>query len=97
MHGNRSHSTYIYQTGAINSKSVTNRYSDLHKKAGPTEGFEFGVMFTQFYNAMYTESHESVVFHTTRLGEGVFGNTENISLYALLVAYAMLPDERQKN
>lgn len=45
--------------------------------------------------------HESkdtqVVFHTTRLGEGVFGNTLNISLYALLAAYARLPLNNQRN
>lgn len=91
----RNYETYVYQTGAINSKSQNTMYAGLHKNCGPTEEFEFGVLFTQFYNALFTEATESVVFHTTKLGEGVFGNTPNISLYALVAAYEVLPEDRK--
>lgn len=93
------HITYVYQTGAINSASTkTARYAEQYTNGTPTPLFEFGVIFTQFRNAMLHESKDDkVVFHTTRLGEGVFGNTQNVSLYALLAAYASLPLNNQRN
>ena len=94
----QNHSTYVYQTGAINSNNnIRNNYSDFHKCRSPTPEFEFGVLFTQFYNAMFTESYEQVVFHTTKLGEGVFGNTPNVSLHALVAAYDILPESNKQN
>ena len=92
------HITYVYQTGAINSASTPNIYQARYTNGKPTPLFEFGVIFTQFRNAMLHESKDTqVVFHTTRLGEGVFGNSENVSLYALLAAYASLPPNNQRN
>ncbi len=85
------HDTYIYQMGALNSKSTSTSYSYLHRNVGPTPELEFGVLFTQYYNAMKTESREDVVFHTTQLGGGVCGNTKCISIYALISAYHSLP------
>ena len=99
------HDTFVYQTGAINSKHEgTNRsrqsvlYHHLHRRASPAEELEFGVICAQLFNAMYTESkHAPVAFHTTRIGEGVFGNAQNVSLYALVAAYACLPKRNQAN
>ena len=93
------HITYVYQTGAINSVSTPTQYANRYTQGGqPTPLFEFGVIFAQFRNAMLHESeHTEVVFHTTKLGEGVFGNTKNVSLYALLAAYESLPQKNQRN
>jgi hypothetical protein len=98
------HETYVYQTGAINSKhsalypTARSPYHHLHRQAPPSPEFEFGVICAQLFNAMYTESkHAPVVFHTTRLGEGVFGNVQNVSLYALAAAYECLPQQNKNN
>ncbi|OQX37142.1 MAG: hypothetical protein B0D91_07450 [Oceanospirillales bacterium LUC14_002_19_P2] len=84
--------TIVYQTGAINSGG--DEYWYLHNKEKPTEAFEFAVIFLQFRNALLEETNKDgfVDIHTTRIGEGVFGNHQFVSMLALRAALLSLPE-----
>lgn len=83
----------IYQIGAINASNKDGYHSYLHKQCGPPLLFAFAIFFNQFRNALLRESNteESIVVHTTALGEDALGNEENVSMVALLSAIMSLP------
>ncbi|MCK5893705.1 MAG: hypothetical protein KAG53_04700 [Endozoicomonadaceae bacterium] len=89
----------IYQTGAINASGDNGcgLYRDLHEKAGPPFSFQFFMFFYQIRNALMHETNrkDSIVVHTTSLGEGVFGNKKNVSMIALQAAILSIPSENR--
>lgn len=90
----------VYQTGGINSgNSASAHYWSMHEESQPPEFVEFLIIFLQVRNALLKEASrgESVVFHSTRIGEGVFGNTEHVSALAHLYAYRSLPESVRGN
>ena len=94
-------SVETFQTGAINSgNKKSGIYKHLHKDTPPSEYVEFLILFFQIRNAMLHEGRkqkegdgQSIAYYSTRIGEGVFGNTKNVSMVAHLMAFKSLPDD----